>query len=73
MQGLTTLLSQEQEFLYELISDFCAGVQSIGPTKFSNEHQANPIFVISGKYAVTMTKAQNFIFNEGGLYCVELI
>ena len=46
-------------------------VQAIGPTKFSNEDQANPIFVILGKYAITMTKAQNFIFHEGGLYCVE--
>ena len=32
---------------------------------------AHPIFVISEKYAVTMTKAKKFIFNEGGLYCVE--
>ena len=71
LQGLTTLLSQQQQFLNELVSDFCADVQAIGPIKFSNEDQANPIFVISGKYAVTMTKAQNFIFNEGGLYCVE--
>ena len=55
----------------ESVSDFCADVQAIGPTKFSNEDQANPIFVISGKYAVTMTKAQNCMFNEGGLYCVE--
>ena len=71
MQGLTTLLSQQQQFLNELVSDFCADVQAIGPTKFSNEDQANPIFVISGKYAVTITKVQNFMFNEGGLYCVE--
>jgi hypothetical protein len=71
LQGLTTFLSQQQQFLNEIVSDFCADVQAIHPTKFSNEDQANPIFVISGKYAVTMTKAQNFIFNEGGLYCVE--
>ena len=55
----------------ELVSDFCADVQAIGPTKFSNEDQANPIFAISGKYAISITKAQNFIFNEGGLYCVR--
>jgi hypothetical protein len=71
LQRFTMLLSQQQQFLNELVSDICADVQAIGPTKFSNEDQANPIFVISGKYAVTMNKAQNFIFNEGGLYCVE--
>ena len=57
--------------MIELVSDFCADVQAIGPTKFSIADQANPIFVISGKYAITMTKTQNFIFNESGLYCVE--
>ena len=71
LQGLTTLLSQEWQFFNELISDFCTDIQGIGPTKFSNEDQASPIFVIAGKYAVTLTKAQNFILNEGGLYCVE--
>jgi hypothetical protein len=44
--------------LNELVSDFCADVQAIGPTKFSNEHQANPIFVISEKYAIAMTNSK---------------
>jgi hypothetical protein len=48
LHGLTTLLSQQQQLLNELVSDFCTDVLAIGPTKFSNEDQANPILSFQG-------------------------
>ena len=71
LQGLTTLLSQQRHCLNELVADFCGDVRAIGPTEFTDEQQGDSTLVISGKYAVTFAEAQNFIFNEGGLYCVE--
>ena len=34
LNRLTTLLSPQQQFLNELVSNFCADVLAIGPTKF---------------------------------------
>jgi hypothetical protein len=71
LQGLTTLLSQQCQCLNDLVADFCGDVKAVGPTEFTNEQVTDSSLVVTGKYAVNMSEAQNFIFNEGGLYCVE--
>ena len=52
LHGLTTLLSQQQQFLNELVSDFCADFLAIGPTKFRMRIKLAKFFSLQGNMLI---------------------